>query len=352
MSALRFLLLFLLPSAATLTGAYLYAVGGRYVSTDNAYVRADVIAVSAEIDGRIAQVLVDDNQYVMAGEVLFEIDPEPFRIDLAAATAELAMVGQEIDSLRAQYRESEADIRAAKERIRYLLLEYERQQELSSKGAGSRARFEAAEHGLETARQRADALRQRRLKVIANLGGDPNIALERHPLYLRAQSMRDRAALDLGRTLVYASVSGFLGNVTIEVGEQVEAGETLFPLVATGDPWVEANLKEVDLTHVKVGQAAHIEIDSYPDHLWQASVESISPATGAEFALLPAQNATGNWVKVVQRVPVKLRLKLPPGMPSLRAGMTATVEIDTGHERKLGIIIKRVLASIGGEDGL
>ncbi len=348
---LRLGLLVIVPVAAVAASAYFYALGGRHVSTDNAYVRADVVAISTEIDGRVALILVDDNQFVSAGQLLFEIDPEPFQIEFAAADAELSMVRLQIESLRAQYRESEVEIRAAKERIRYLKLEYERQRELSSRGHGSRARFEAAEHDLKTARQHTDALRQRELMVIADLGGEPNLPMKQHPRYMRAQAARDRAALDLERTLVHAPLSGYLGNVTLEVGEQVEAGESVFPLVATGDPWVEANMKEVHLTYVEVGQPAIVEIDSYPDHVWKASVESISPATGAEFALLPAQNATGNWVKVVQRVPVKLRLNLPPNMPPLRAGMTATVEIDTGHERPLGALIESVLAGTGGGDG-
>ncbi len=347
---LRLFSLVVVPAVALAAGAYVYALGGRHVSTDNAYVRADVVAISTEIDGRVGRVLVNDNQFVAAGQLLFEIDAAPFRIELAAAEADLAMVGLRIDSLRAQLRESEADMRSAGERIRYLKLDYERQRALNAKGHGSRARLEAAEHDLRAARQRRDSLAQRKLMVIADLGGDPDMELEEHPRYLRAQAARDRIALDLDRTMILAPVSGTLGNVTLESGEQIEAGDSLFPLIASGDPWVEANMKEVHLTHVEVGQAARIEIDSYPDVVWKATVESISPATGAEFALLPAQNATGNWVKVVQRVPVKLRLKLPPGLPQLRAGMTATVSIDTGHERELGALIKRVLAGNDGRD--
>jgi len=347
---LRTLLLFVVPVAALAAGAYAYSLGGRYVSTDNAYVRADVVAISAEIDGRVARVLVNDNQYVAAGQLLFEIDPEPFQIELAATTAELATIGQEIESLRAEYRESVAEIGAANERIRYLKLEAERQRELSSKGHGSRASLEAAEHELEIARQRVKSLRQRKLMVIADLGGNSDLPQDQHPRYMRGQAMHQRAALDLARTLIHAPVSGYLGNITLEAGEQVEAGESLFPLVAVGDPWVEANMKEVHLTYVEVGQPATIEIDSYPDHVWTAVVESISPATGAEFALLPAQNATGNWVKVVQRVPVKLHLSLPPGMPPLRAGMTAMVDIDTGRESRLDGFIRRVKAASGGHD--
>jgi len=340
----RITLFSILPVAALAAGAYVYLTGGRYVSTDNAYIRADVIAISSEIDGRVSRVAVDDNERVKVGQLLFEIDPAPFRIELSSAKAELATVIQEIDSLRAHYQETAAEIRTAGERIRYLDLEFKRQRELNSKGHGSRARLEAAEHDLTTARQRADAVRQRRLMVIADLGGKPDLAIEQHPRYMRAQAAIERAALELARTKIHAPVAGHLGKVTLEAGEQVEEGEAVFPLVATGNTWIEANLKEVHLTHVTVGQSATIKIDSYPDRIWKARVESISPATGAEFALLPAQNATGNWVKVVQRVPIKLRMVPTPDMPKLRAGMTATVEIDTGHERRLDTFIKQVRA--------
>jgi membrane fusion protein (multidrug efflux system) len=231
--------------------------------------------------------------------------------------------------------------------VRYLKSESDRVSKLAVSGYGSQSALAAADHDFETARRRAGGLQQRKLKVIAELGGSINLPVEQHPRYLRAQSMRNRAALDLTRTEVHAPISGVLGNITLEPGEQIEAGDTVFPLVATGDPWVEANLKEVHLTHVRVGQRAKVRIDSFQEHLFEATVESISPATGAEFSLLPAQNATGNWVKVVQRVPVKLRLTLSPDMPTLRAGLTATVEIDTGYERPLGTFIKGELARNG-----
>ena len=347
----RSILLLMVPLVAIAAGVLWYAMGGRIVSTDNAYVRADVVAISPEIDGRVVRVHVDDNQFVEAGQLLFEIDAKPFRIELEASDAELGMVRQEVNSLRAQYWEIESEVGTAEERIRYLKGEHERQVKLAATGHGSQAGREAAEHELETARQRAGSMQQRKLRVIAELGGAIDLPVEQHPRYLRVLSQRDMAALDLTRTKVSAPVSGYLGNIKLEPGEQVEAGDTVFPLVASGDPWVEANLKEVNLTHIKVGQSARIRVDSYQDYVFEATVESISPATGAEFSLLPAQNATGNWVKVVQRVPVKLRLQLAPGMPTLRAGLTATVDIDTGYERPLGTFIKEELARNGFQYG-
>ena len=342
--AVRFFLLLIVPTLVIAAGIFAYAMGGRVVSTENAYVRTDVIAISSEVDGRVVRVYVDDNDFVEKGVILFEIDPLPFAIEVQAIDAEIAMVRQEVESLRAQYEEIEADVETALERIRYLTLELARHEKLAKSGHGSQSGLASAEHDLETAKRRTHALRQRQSKVIVELGGALDLAVEQHPRYLRAIAARDRAALNLSRTKVYAPVSGHVGNIALEVGEQVESGDALFPLVSSTDPWVEANLKEVHLTHVVEGQIAKVHFDSFPTREFEAVVESISPATGAEFSLLPAQNATGNWVKVVQWVPLKLRLKPTPDMPTLRAGLTATVEIDTKYERPLGLLIKEELA--------
>ncbi|MGI9406286.1 MAG: HlyD family secretion protein, partial [Hyphomicrobiaceae bacterium] len=215
-----------LPLTAVLTGAYVYGLGGRYVSTENAYVRADVIAISSEIDGRVARVLVDDNAYVEAGQLLFEIDPKPFALKLAAAESELAIVRQQIESKRAQYKESELDIDIAKERIRYLDLEFKRWSGLSSQGHSAKSRLESAEHDLITARQKIRSLEQRKLMVVADLGGRPDLPAEEHPNYMRAVVKRDQAALDLERTKIRAPAAGYVGKMTLEAGEQVDARET------------------------------------------------------------------------------------------------------------------------------
>ena len=341
---LRFFLLVLVPLAAVAGAVYVYATGGRYVTTENAYVKANIITISAEIDGRVSFVPVVNNQFVEAGDLLFEIDRAPFEIELAAAEAEIASVRHYVEALRARHREGEMEMRAAYERVRYLGVEFERQEQLLAKGIGARAKFEAAEHDLVMAERAIAVIEERIRTVVAELAGDPNLPVERHPRFLQAMTARERAALDLDRTAVHAPAAGHLSNVVLEAGEHVEAGDPIFALVASGNTWVEANLKEIHLTYVEVGQLATIVVDAYPDLVWNAVIESISPATGAEFALLPPQNATGNWVKVVQRVPVRLRLEDVPGAPRLRAGMTVEVSIDTRRERDLKAIIDGVLA--------
>ena len=324
--------------------AWVYLHGGRYVTSENAYVKTEIINVSPVIDGRVVRVLIADNQIVEVGELLFEIDPAPYVIALAAAEAELASVRQRVEGLRAHYRQGEREIAAQKERIRYLTLEFKRQEKLKAKGIGSGAKFEAAEHGLAMARQRIEALREQNRMVLADLGGDASLPIEQHPLYLQAMATRDRAAFDLSHSAVRAPVAGVLSNVALEPGEYVEAGDAVFALVATGAPWIEVNLKETHLTHVQVGQKVTVVVDAYPDETWSARVESISPATGAEFSLLPPQNATGNWVKVVQRVPLRLVFDDGRDTSRLRAGMTVMVSIDTERERDLASLIRGVFA--------
>lgn len=340
----RGLLLGVAPFLVLATAGYIYATGGRYVTTENAYVKAEIVTLSTNIDGPVAQVLVLDNQAVEAGDLLFTLDPRPFEIALAAAKAETRTVAQRIESLRAQYRQGRMELAATEETIRFLTREHERQQQLLTKGVGTQAKFDQTEHALRLAHRRHNVAQETNRMVLAELGGAPDLPLEQHPLYLRAQSERENAELKLTYTRLHAPASGTLSRVTLQPGEYVEAGDALFALVITDDPWIEANLKEVQLTHVRVGQSATIVVDSFPDLTLKATVESISPATGAEFALLPPQNASGNWVKVVQRIPVRLRLDSDRHKPLLRAGMTAMVSIDTGHQRNPGALIKSVFA--------
>ena len=331
----RIVLLGFPPIAALVVGFYLYATGGRYVSTENAYVRSDKIAISADISGRVENVDVIDNQVVKAGALLFQLDPEPFRIALDEAQAKLGVVKDDIEAMRALYRQKHQDLVKADIDVAFSRREAERQEQLIQQGNTTRAKFDDAAHAMKVAEQQVNVAREEIAEVIATLAGDPNIRSERHPNYLQAKSRRDDAALDLRRISVFAPMDGEVTRVTLQPGEYVEKGRPIFSLVKTTSMWVEANMKETELAFVRVGQPARITADSYPGYEWNAKVESISSATGAEFSLLPPENATGNWVKVVQRVPVKLLIEPHGGAPFLRSGMSVFVEIDTGRAREL-----------------
>ena len=350
----RLFLLIVVPLAAIAVGSYVYLTGGRYVTTENAYVKNDIVQVSADIEGRVVDVAVRDHEVVSAGDLLFRIDPIPVEIRLARAEAEMGMVRDELLGLRAEYdvaagqlEVTEGESHEALEAVRYHRKQVKRLRDLQRRGAAARIRLEAAEHDLAVARQRtevirkqAEVARKRMSRVLVQLGGALDTPVEKHPMYREKESLRDAARLDLDRTVVRAAVGGIVSNVKLQAGEYVESGKPVFSIIVEQQPWVEANLKETELTHVHVGQKATVVVDAYPDFVWQAVVDSISPATGAEFAVLPPQNATGNWVKVVQRLPVRLLLQERPGAPPLRAGMTVSASIDTVRERHLLTVIK------------
>lgn len=342
--AIRLLLMVGVPLIGLTALAYAYVTGGRYVTTENAYVKSDIVQIGTNIDGLITEVFVTDNQKIKVGDALFSVDARLFEKQLAAAEAEMESARQTIEALRSRYREGQASIAAAWERVRYLKTELERQDELLTKGHGTKAKFEAIEHDVKAAERQLTIARETNRTTLAELGGDPDLPMEEHPLYLRALAVRDLAEVNLSYTEVASPISGVVSRVSLEAGEYVEAGDSLMAIVDTSAPWVEANLKEVDLAHITVGQKATVVLDSLPDVEWDAVVESIAPATGSEFSVLPAQNATGNWVKVVQRVPVRLVLKDRAGMDRLRTGLTATISIDTERTRDIYAMVNRVFA--------
>ncbi|HTS55402.1 MAG TPA: HlyD family secretion protein [Burkholderiales bacterium] len=331
----RWMLLLVLPLALVLTGLWMYARGGREVDTENAYVKADILPVSAEVTGRVIEVAARDNEPVAAGAPLFRIDPEPFEIALDRARARMEVVRTELQSLRAEYRETLLERGEAQERIGFLARQLERQELLKEKGMSRADVYDEARHNLEVARVHLASVEERINRVLAALAGDPHLAVERHPRFAEAKAAYEAAAMDLARTQVKAPAAGVVSNMKLQRGEHVEKGTPIFSLIQSGPVWIEANFKETQLTHMRVGQSARLVVDAYPDVEWRAVVAAIAPATGAEFAVLPPQNATGNWVKVVQRVPVRIRVEQPAGQPVLRAGMTVTVVVDTGRSRGL-----------------
>jgi membrane fusion protein, multidrug efflux system len=330
-------LLFLLGPIVLLGGAGgMYLTGGRYISTDNAYVRADKVTISTDVSGIVAEVPVRDNDVVQKDQVLFRLDDEPYRIALDGAQAQLGTVRNELATLQATYRQNLAQIEQARADVTFAQAQFQRQQDLMRRGVTTQVAIDQAQHDLNAAQQRLSAAQRQAEATLAQLGGKADDKIENHPRFRQAQAQVDKAERDLRQTVVRASTAGIVANVeALQVGEYLPAAQPAFSLVATDHVWVEANPKETDLTFLKPGDPATVTIDAYPGREWHASIASISPASGAEFSVLPAQNASGNWVKVVQRVPVRLRVDIPQDAPPLRAGMSADVSIDTGHTRSI-----------------
>jgi membrane fusion protein (multidrug efflux system) len=346
---LRIALMLSVPLVLGFGAGYFYLLAGRYASTDDAYAQADMVQVSADVPGRVVEVDVRDNEKVMPGQVLFRLDDRNYKIAVNQAMAELASARLQIDSLRAGYREKLADQKQANDTLAYQEREFNRQQQLLAEHVASQSKFDEARHALDTARQAVASNEQQIANTLAALGGNPDIATADHPLVQRAQAQLDQAMLDLSHTVVHASLEGIVSKVDrLPVGMYLNAAQPAFSLVATRHVWIEANFKETDLTHMRPGQEATVDIDTYPDHTFTAVVESIGAGTGSMFSVLPPQNATGNWVKVVQRIPVRLVIEDPDPERPLRAGMSATVEVNTNYRQPLLVKIDRLLGRLTG----
>ncbi len=321
------------PLALIIIGAGFYLFGDRYISTDNSYVKAEKTSISAEVSGKIIKVNVKDNSRVAKGDELFLIDPEPFQIAVSRAEANLNKVRTEIESMRSDYHQKLAELARSDESVRYRESENKRYKDLVAKDAVSKEKSDEVRFDFNAAAKDRDAVKQEVESLKAKLGGDPDIAAEKHPNFKQAKAELEKAQLDLSRVKIIAPSDGVVANVTMEPGEYTATGLPLFTLVNDRAQWIEANFKETDLTHVRPGQHAELKVDTYPGVTWDATVISITPATGSEFSILPAQNSSGNWVKVVQRIMVRLELEDSQGKPPLAAGMSTYVTVDTGANR-------------------
>jgi membrane fusion protein (multidrug efflux system) len=332
---LRPVLLLLGPIVVVAVSAYFYLTGGRYVSTDDSYVRYNKVQISSDVGGRITEVAVDENQAVEQGQLLFAIDDEPYRIALMRAESALAAARNDVLAMRAAFKQKEANVRAAQASADFLGRESERQRRLAVQNVASEAKVDEAQRSAEVARQQFAAMLQDLAQALANLGGTFDQPIDQHPRVMQALAARDQAALDLRHTRILASAAGIVANIDPRPGQYVTVGQPMASLVESGSLYIEANLKETELTYVKPGDAATVSVDTYPGHVCHARVTSIGAGTGSEFSILPAQNATGNWVKIVQRLPVRLHLTACQDLGVLRAGMSVAVEIDTGRHTPL-----------------
>ncbi|MDE8653550.1 HlyD family secretion protein [Novosphingobium album (ex Liu et al. 2023)] len=323
------------PILVILGALYFYLSGGRYESTDNASLQTGMVAISPSVSGKVIAIAVRENQRVRQGEVLFRIKPDTFQAALAEAEAELANARTDVGSLQADYREALSDVSAARARYDYATSEAARQRSLVGEGISSRAQYDEAATAVRTARDAIAAAQAKAESLRARLAGNVSGGSDAQPGVRSAASKVEQARIDLSDTVVRAPQDGIVTRVNqLQVGNYVTPGRPVFMLTGLRY-WVQANFKEDQLRYMRVGQPAEIEIDAFPDRHLKGHVESFSPGTGSSFSVLPAENATGNWVKVVQRLPVQVAIDQVPADLPLSAGLSVDVKVDTGHQRHL-----------------
>jgi len=397
----RFLLLVLFPLIIILfTLGYFYSLG-RFITTENAYIKAPIVSVQSQIPGRVEKVFIKDNQRVTKGDKLFKIETEKLELDITEQKQNLINIIKEIENRKSKYKESTEEIKLAeeeikfnfsemqrikalvnveislaKEKVQYHKLELNRIQKLVDKGVGLKSKLDEASYLYKNAvtnlkfvnlnnnleeikysylssKQKLKISQDKARTILTTLNGNKNIRPTDHPLYLKHLSKLNQINFDIKQSIILAKQDGIIAKLNLEEGEYIDVGKILFAIVDEKKAWLEANLKETELTNIKVGQSAFFTPDTYPNSSWSAQVESISPATGAEFSILPPQNSSGNWVKVVQRIPVRLSISNLEGQKrketnfnrELRVGMSVSVTIDTRYEGEVPLII-RPFASI------
>jgi membrane fusion protein (multidrug efflux system) len=332
---LRGPLLLAAPIVAIVLGLFFYLGGGRYQETDNGYIQSGLVPVSASVSGPVVSIAVVNNQRVRVGDILFRIDPAPYQAAVDEAAAELANARAQVSALRANYREGEASLQAGRDKLAYADREAARQKSLLAEGISSQNQYDQAVLAAQTARQQIQTSVQQNAGVAATLTGNVAAPTGRQPGVQRAQAALERARLNLGYTVVRAAQDGIVTKVNqLQIGSYVSASKPVFTLAGTR-LWVEGNFKEDQLNHMRIGQRATFRVDAFPDLKLTGRLASFSPGTGNSFSLLPAENATGNWVKVVQRLPIEFSIDALPKDVPLHAGLSVEVEVDTGYKRHL-----------------
>ena len=392
----RFILLIFIPLMTIMfTLGFFYSLG-RYITTENAYIKAPIISIQSQIPGRVKTVFVKDNQQVKKGQKLFKIDTAKLKLDLSEQKQNLLTIKKEIDNRKSKYNEATEEIKLAEEEIKYYLLEmrrvkslinveiklaeekvkyhqleFNRIKNLVNKGVGLKSKldeeqylyqsainnlkavklnsnFEEIKHSYTSSKQKLKIINDKAKTILTTLNGDAELKFDEHPLYLKHLSKLEQISFDIEQSTIFAEQDGIIAQMNLEEGEYIDIGKILFAIVDEKNAWLEANLKETELTNIKVNQSAVFTPDAYPNNSWNAKVESISPATGSEFSILPPQNSSGNWVKVVQRVPVKIAIGSSiineniqnNSKKDLRVGMSVSVTIDTKYKRDVPFIIR------------
>ena len=392
----RFILLIFIPLMTIMFILGFFYSLGRYITTENAYIKAPIISIQSQIPGRVKTVFVKDNQQVKKGQKLFKIDTAKLKLDLSEQKQNLLTIKKEIDNRKSKYNEATEEIKLAEEEIKYYLLEmrrakslinveiklaeekvkyhqleFNRIKNLVNKGVGLKSKldeeqylyqsainnlkavklnsnFEEIKHSYTSSKQKLKIINDKAKTILTTHNGDAELKFEEHPLYLKHLSKLEQISFDIEQSTIFAEQDGIIAQMNLEEGEYIDIGKVLFAIVDEKNAWLEANLKETELTNIKVNQSAVFTPDAYPNNSWNAKVESISPATGSEFSILPPQNSSGNWVKVVQRVPVKIAIGSSiineniqnNSKKDLRVGMTVSVTIDTKYKRDVPFIIR------------
>ena len=392
----RFILLIFIPLMTIMFILGFFYSLGRYITTENAYIKAPIISIQSQIPGRVKTVFVKDNQKVKKGQKLFKIDTAKLKFDLSEQKQNLLTIKKEIDNRKSKYNEATEEIKLAEEEIKYYLLEmrrakslinveiklaeekvkyhqleFNRIKNLVNKGVGLKSKldeeqylyqsainnlkavklnsnFEEIKHSYTSSKQKLKIINDKAKTILTTLNGDAELKFDEHPLYLKHLTKLEQISFDIEQSTIFAEQDGIIAQMNLEEGEYIDIGKVLFAIVDEKNAWLEANLKETELTNIKVNQSAIFTPDAYPNNRWNAKVESISPATGSEFSILPPQNSSGNWVKVVQRVPVKIAIGSSiineniqnNSKKDLRVGMTVSVTIDTKYKRDVPFIIR------------
>jgi membrane fusion protein (multidrug efflux system) len=334
--SLRLVLLVLVPALAAIVAATFYLLGGRYVSTDNAYIGAEKVLITPVVSGRVVRIAVVEGQMLEPGDELLTIDPVPYRLAAQEAKAKLARVRTDFQTLKANLASVTTQVELSRQGVAAAQADFDRKIELVGKRISTPSDVDKSRVALIAAKTQLELLQQQERSLRIQLLDDPDLPIDRYPQFAEATVALERAERDLENTVLRAPIAGVATQVaSIQMGRYLTAGAAVFSVISSEKLWIDANPKETDLTHVRRGQPVTITVDTFPDKEWTGTVGAISPGTGAQFAILPPQNAAGNWIKVVQRVPMRIEFTPGQDLRRLRAGMSTTVEIDTGRRGRL-----------------